>query len=412
MEKSKPFSIQAPEQIAKDYAGNKQKIAEAMQMGVVDPTAGILAGMFIDRMRSAQMQEMTQPPTVAQQVMGGPPAQAPLAPAGGLGATAPATAPMAPAGPPMGAAPPMAGPPMGAAPPMDAMPPMNAAPPMGMAEGGLTTLPVPDYMFDEPQEDGMAGGGIVAFAQGDDIEVTAREGPESIHGIYRDPELNKTEIIEKLYQPQRKYGTKLTEFYEQIMSPEAQKKRRKEDMWMALSQIGSRMATTPGTLLQAASTGIREALPGAVAANKERRAEQRDAIKTLAQQEGLTNKEAMEVAKVAMDLTGKYADLRESGLNRDQQLVIQKMEDATQRYGIASQAASSRYSTSEGAAAARYTADQNARREAMALTREAGRFFDALTEESPQLKRQKAVDPIGYARAKTEYVRDYVYGPK
>lgn len=412
MEKSKPFSIQAPEQIAKDYAGNKQKIAEAMQMGVVDPTAGILAGMFIDRMRSAQMQEMTQPPTVAQQVMGGPPAQAPLAPAGGLGATAPATAPMAPAGPPMGAAPPMAGPPMGAAPPMDAMPPMNAAPPMGMAEGGLTTLPVPDYMFDEPQEDGMAGGGIVAFADGEEIEVTAREEPESIHGIYRDPELNKVELIDKLYKPENKYGTKLTEFYEQIMSPEAQKKRRKEDMWMALSQIGSRMATTPGTLLQAASTGIREALPGAVAANKERRAEQRDAIKTLAQQEGFKNKEALEIANAALNLTGKYADLRESGLNRDQQMFIEKLRDARERWETSQQVGASMFSTRESAAATRYAADQDARREAIALTREAGRFFDALTEESPQLKRQKAVDPIGYARAKTEYVRNYVYGPK
>ena len=50
---TKPFTMQSPEQIAKDYAGNKQKIAEAMQMGIVDPTAGTLAGMFIDRMRSA-----------------------------------------------------------------------------------------------------------------------------------------------------------------------------------------------------------------------------------------------------------------------------------------------------------------------------------------------------------------------
>lgn len=156
---SKPFSIQAPEQIAKDYAGNKQKIAEAMQMGIVDPTAGTLAGMFIDRMRSAQMQEMAQQPTVAQQVMGGAPAQAPLAQAGGLGATAPAGPPMAPAGPPM------AGPPMNAMPPMDAAPPMAEAP-MGMAEGGIAALPVSDAMFDEPEEDGYAPGGIVAFRAG------------------------------------------------------------------------------------------------------------------------------------------------------------------------------------------------------------------------------------------------------
>jgi hypothetical protein len=43
-------------------------------------------------------------------------------------------------------------------------------PEMGMAEGGLAMLPVPDAMFDEPSNggfnDGYAGGGIVAFADG------------------------------------------------------------------------------------------------------------------------------------------------------------------------------------------------------------------------------------------------------
>lgn len=157
---TKPYRIQSPEDIAKDYGGNKQKIAEAMQMGIVDPTAGVLAGMFIDRMRSAQMQEAAPKPTVAQQVMGGIPAQAPLAPAGGLGAAAPAMPPMAPE----------AG--IGA-PPMEA--PMPEEAPMGMAAGGefvppymagggLSELPIPDTMFDEARDGSYAGGGIVAFA--------------------------------------------------------------------------------------------------------------------------------------------------------------------------------------------------------------------------------------------------------
>ena len=65
---TKPYSLQAPEQIAKDYGGNKQKIAEAMQIGVLDPTAGTLAGMFIDRMRAAAQAEQAPQQTVAQQV--------------------------------------------------------------------------------------------------------------------------------------------------------------------------------------------------------------------------------------------------------------------------------------------------------------------------------------------------------
>ena len=154
---AKPFSIQAPEDIAKEYAGNKQKIAQAAQMGIVDPTAAVLAGMFIDRMRSAQVMEAGQMPSVAQQVLGGPPAAPPMAP------------------PPMGAPAPMGAPPqqMPMAPPPQAM--GMAPPPQGMAMGGLASLPVPDAMFDEPTnggyDDSYAGGGMVAFADGGDIDV-------------------------------------------------------------------------------------------------------------------------------------------------------------------------------------------------------------------------------------------------
>jgi hypothetical protein len=65
----KPYSVQSPENIAKEYGGNKMKIAEAAQRGLVDPTAAILAGMFIDRIRSAEAIERAPQQTVAQQVM-------------------------------------------------------------------------------------------------------------------------------------------------------------------------------------------------------------------------------------------------------------------------------------------------------------------------------------------------------
>jgi len=149
---AKPFSIQAPEDIAKEYAGNKQKIAQAAQMGVVDPTAAVLAGMFIDRMRSAQVMEAGQQPTVAQQVF----SSQPSAPPAGLGAT-----PQAAAMPPQE---------MGA--PEGEMPMMAAGgmvPPYASG-GGLSDVPVPDGMFDEPSNggfgDGYAGGGMVAFSGG------------------------------------------------------------------------------------------------------------------------------------------------------------------------------------------------------------------------------------------------------
>ena len=169
---AKPFSIQAPEDIAKEYAGNKQRIAQAAQMGVVDPTAAVLAGMFIDRMRSAQVMEAGQQPTVAQQVLGGAP------PSTGMAPPPQGMAPPPQEMPPQGMAPPpqdmgMAPPPqdMGMAPP----PPEMDMAPQGMAAGGLAELPIPDTMFDEPTnggfDDGYAGGGMVAFADGGGVDL-------------------------------------------------------------------------------------------------------------------------------------------------------------------------------------------------------------------------------------------------
>ena len=289
----KPFSLQSPEDIAKEYGGNKQKIAQAMQMGVVDPTAGTLAGMFIDRMRGAQMQEGAQQPSVAQQVF------APPAPPMGA--------------PPMGA-PPMGAPPMGGmppAPPMGGMPPAPpmGAPPMGMADGGLAALPVPDMMFDEPTGGEFAGGGIVAFDAGGPVGV-----PDPMQTLrdqmayFNDPEKQKADFYMG-GQPKREASERLREFYSGILSEEGQKKRRDEDKWFALAQLGATMAGTPGSLLQAAGAGVKAALPGLQESSKERRAEQREAIKQLALDEGATNAEAREVSKAVMEGRLKATDI-------------------------------------------------------------------------------------------------------
>jgi hypothetical protein len=308
---SKMFSLQSPENIAKEYGGNKQKIAQAMQMGVVDPTAGTLAGMFIDRMRSAQMQEGAQAPTVAQQVFA-PPAP----PMGGMGPP--------PGAPPMGA-PPTGGMGMPPAPPMGGMPP--GAPPMGMADGGLAALPISESMFDEPNNGGYADGGIVAFNPGglasmlmgetedEEQEVLARRDPEQLYGFFRDPRKGM-EQFQQLYKPERKYTDKANAFFEEVLSPEGQKKRRDEDKYFALAQLGATMASTPGSLLQAASAGINAAIPGLRSASKELRAETRDAIKQLALSEGESNKQALESAKMGIEGQGKYADAAEAAAKR------------------------------------------------------------------------------------------------
>jgi len=308
----KPFTLQAPEDIAKEYGGNKQKIAQAMQMGVVDPTAGTLAGMFIDRMRSAQMQEGAQQPSVAQQVFAPPAPPAP--PMGGP--------PMgAPPAPPMGGMPP-GGPPMGAppAPPMGGMPP--GAPPMGMADGGLAALPVPDNMFDEPMDGEYAGGGIVAFADG---------GPTDYYGISTDLGTNLG-MLQDRFKPETEFTEREAQYIRDTLSPEAQKKRRDEDKYFALAQLGAAMASTPGSLLQAFGAGVGKALPGLQESAKARRAEEREAISVGAQRELGRNKEQRELLNTGLSMVEKAGGFAEAAKTREFQDKWQRMDDNTKRY--------------------------------------------------------------------------------
>ena len=119
------FDLLSAEKVAAKYGGDKRKIGQAAQMGLVNPTVAVMAGMFIDRMRGAAIKEQQSDTTVAQDVM------APATQMAGLGATPQANTQM-------------------------------AAVPTGtrtLAEGGLAALPVNEDMF--PDE--YAGGGIVAF---------------------------------------------------------------------------------------------------------------------------------------------------------------------------------------------------------------------------------------------------------
>ena len=367
---TKPYDLQSPEQIAKDYGGNKQKIAEAMQMGVLDPTAGTLAGMFIDRMRSAAQQEAAPQQSVAQQVFA-PPAPPPMAAPAGLGAT-----PEAAAMPPMNAAPPM-----GAAPPqeMPAMAEGGMVPPYASG-GGLSDLPVPDGMFDEPSNGGYAGGGMVAFADAGSVvaktpEEIAKEEEEekaylaSLDSEYVPPAGVANEIVvsgqgptkapiplnvpefsgipaamygmtgtskgnlaalKEMAPQQTKYSERLTKEYEKTLDEGEQKKRGRENLDMAMIRAGVAMANAPGSILQAATQGIGAALPGFEAGVKEQRAEVRDAVKLLAEQEGVSNKAAREAANLAMDMTMKYGTLAEAMKDRAVQIMLAKQSNAVQ----------------------------------------------------------------------------------
>jgi hypothetical protein len=54
-----------------EVGGNKELLAKRASNGTMNPTIAVLAGMYIDYMQKAQAMGAGQPPTVAQQVLGG-----------------------------------------------------------------------------------------------------------------------------------------------------------------------------------------------------------------------------------------------------------------------------------------------------------------------------------------------------
>jgi hypothetical protein len=437
---TKPYNLQSPEQIAKDYGGNKQKIAEAMQMGVLDPTAGTLAGMFIDRMRSAAQAEAAPQQSVAQQTFAPPaPAAPPMGAPAGLGAT-----PQAAAMPPMNATPPM-----GAVPPQGEMPMMaegGMVPPYASG-GGLSDMPVPDGMFDEPSNggfgDGYAGGGMVAFAQGEEVEdknkkryvttgeparvaadgtlvVEPQEAPENLgtqimQGMqfqqpadlfarFKENVFGATNLADELSPRSTKRAQQLEALLEEEMSPEALKARRKEDMWMALGQIGAKMATTPGSLLQAAGAGIGEALPGIAAAAKERRGAKRALTKELLSEERLSNKELADRFNTSLDMVVKgIVPLEEAFQDRN-------FRDRWEKLGRESQERIANINAAAGIQSQQISTSGQIKVGGMDLEARKGAFFTSALDD---FRKNAATDP-DYLKIVTakglNAGQDYLYG--
>jgi hypothetical protein len=168
--------LQASEEIAKKYGGNKQKIAQAVQMGLLGPTEAVLAGMFIDRMREAQAEEQKDKRTVAQQVLSpepapqGMPAQPPMPTGVNVGMTSPKT-PMPQGMPPQGMpAQTTRGMPtqtprgMGATPQATQMQAMQRQMAPRPSVAGMNQLPMGPGMIPR-----AASGGLLAFAGGGDV---------------------------------------------------------------------------------------------------------------------------------------------------------------------------------------------------------------------------------------------------
>jgi hypothetical protein len=187
---------------------------------------------------------------------------------------------------------------------------------MGMADGGLVDLLVPSDTFPDAN---YAGGGIVAFnAAGPVVAPPAAPGAAPAPEDYFADKTLEQLMAERnqLYRPNTERRDAMARQYEAAMSPEAQEKSRKEDLYTMLAQIGFGMAgTNSPSFLQAAGQAANAAIPGAVQARKERKAEQRQGMAALADIENMTNAElrsALDSATLRRDNAATVRERREA----------------------------------------------------------------------------------------------------
>jgi hypothetical protein len=171
---------------------------------------------------------------------------------------------------------------------------------MGMADGGLVDLLVPSDTFPDAN---YAGGGIVAFnAAGPVVAAPAAPvDPNMFYGMSTDIQANMDRLNPFLSQPTPR-RQQLEQYYEGQMSPEAQEKGRKEDLYTMLAQIGFGMAgTNSPSFLQAVGQSANAAIPGAVQARKERKAAVRQGMAALADIEGMTSAERRAIVEASIN---------------------------------------------------------------------------------------------------------------
>jgi hypothetical protein len=204
-------------------------------------------------------------------------------------------------------------------------PPMGDMP-MGMADGGLAMLPIPETMFDEPNNGGYADGGIVAFAQGDEVDYGKILRDDMAY--YRDPQ-NFMRDYAALYQPKRESAERVNQFNKDLLSEEGQKKFKEQSLNSFLMGFGAKLAGKRGPLLAAVGEAADETLPGYQESVKERRAEVRDALKQLAADENMTNAEQRAFVIEAMKGRGLGGEIAKGFADRAAQRDIAKLNADT-----------------------------------------------------------------------------------
>lgn len=341
------IDLMSPERVASEYGGDKRKIGEAVQMGLIDPTVGVMAGLFIDRIRAAAAVEQAPRSTVAEDVM-----------TSGLGAAAP-------------------------------------------MQQGLAALPVPESIA--PDE--YAGGGIVAFEKGGDIDAEVAAA------------------IARRDMPLTEGQQKLQDYYKSAETRAAETKSRAFNEF--LTEMGFRAAASKSPrFLQAFGEAGAAATPRLTAGAKEAREIQEAGMKGLAEFEGKTRAEKL----AAISAGEKIFSDREERLSRKEIAALPKdLERAANTIFDEQKAAGTPISREEAfkrATAAttrepdRFTALRNAWTAAsnkVAEAEGAGGALDALRKRSQdtrvsEAERAKALQE--YKDKKAQIYADFGLGPQ
>lgn len=249
------MNMMSPQEIATKYGGDKRKIAQAVQNGLLDPTAAAMAGMLIDRIRAAAAQEQQPQTTVAEDALGGRPM--------------PYERPEVPS-------------------------------------GGVAALPVDESMYN------MAGGGIVAFAGEDGSEVdlnaiTSQINKESGRG--GEDNLGRAREYVDLYRqlygdvrrgPASEELTRYLEGYGPRAQELASKQRAATGLAMAAELLGTR-----GGLSKALSAAGKVGAPGLQKAVEMEYAAKEKALRDRAGLEEKGRLEELEAIKGGMGLYGR-----------------------------------------------------------------------------------------------------------
>jgi hypothetical protein len=256
--------------------------------------------------------------------------------------------------------------------PQMGMPPQEQ-PPMGMAEGGmvppyasgggLSQVPLPAGLFDEPNNGGYANGGIVAFAQGEEVEdkdkdkkqyvttgepakinatgelvvepqkaapavVTTLPGtdyavPSEIAGFNAEPFANFDRLGEMAPRKTTR-AEQLQAYLDAALDPATKKAKAKDDFMTALGLLGTKMASTPGSLFQSFNAGAAEAIPQLSSAAAARNAAEREAVNTLVAEERTGNKELQEQANKAIEMSKDYGTFADAMKDRDFKAKLQR----------------------------------------------------------------------------------------